>query len=93
MSTKQYGAPEMLAGSPFTEKADIWGVGCVMYELFTGRIYSDDFHLYGQNWEQFLLSYGTPMPIWLQCQQNLCSIDPNSRMRAWDLKWYIKANY
>lgn len=31
-------APEVLAGSPVTEKATVYSIGAIMYQLFTGRL-------------------------------------------------------
>jgi eukaryotic-like serine/threonine-protein kinase len=37
LGTFQYMAPEQLEGREADERADIWGFGCVLYEMFTGR--------------------------------------------------------
>ncbi len=34
-----YGAPEVIAGQPATEAADIYALGAVMHKLLTGRLY------------------------------------------------------
>ena len=31
-------APEVLRGEPYDQKADMWGIGCVLYELATGKL-------------------------------------------------------
>lgn len=31
-----YMAPEVLEGQKYNEKADLWSVGCILYEMFTG---------------------------------------------------------
>lgn len=36
IQTRQYRAPEVILGLPFTEKADIWSVGCLLAEMVTG---------------------------------------------------------
>ena len=35
--TPVYMAPEVLGGEPYDQKADMWGVGCILYELATGK--------------------------------------------------------
>ncbi len=37
LGTCQYAAPEQLRGEPVTEKTDIYSLGCVLFELVTGR--------------------------------------------------------
>jgi serine/threonine-protein kinase SRPK3 len=39
--TRYYMAPEILLMSECDEKVDIWALGCVLYELLTGRILFD----------------------------------------------------
>lgn len=56
IQTRYYRAPEVIMGNNMNEKVDIWSIGCIVYELFTGNIlfdpdkdekYSRDFnHLY-----------------------------------------------
>eukprot|EP00754_Rhynchopus_humris_P019210 Rhum_TRINITY_DN14637_c0_g1::Rhum_TRINITY_DN14637_c0_g1_i1::g.102599::m.102599/K08857/NEK1_4_5; NIMA (never in mitosis gene a)-related kinase 1/4/5 len=35
--TPNYFSPELVEGRPFTNKSDIWAMGCIMYELVTQR--------------------------------------------------------
>lgn len=53
IQTRYYRAPEVILGLNATEKIDIWSIGCVIYEIYTGEIlfdpnkdskYSRDFH-------------------------------------------------
>lgn len=37
ISSARYLAPEVLAGGPGDERADLWALGCLLYELSTGR--------------------------------------------------------
>eukprot|EP01060_Flectonema_neradi_P020827 TRINITY_DN2832_c1_g1_i1.p1 TRINITY_DN2832_c1_g1~~TRINITY_DN2832_c1_g1_i1.p1 ORF type:complete len:465 (+),score=54.64 TRINITY_DN2832_c1_g1_i1:42-1397(+) len=35
--TPHYFSPELVAGRPYNNKADIWSMGCILYELLTQR--------------------------------------------------------
>ena len=39
--TLQYMAPEILNGENYNKKIDIWGLGCILYELFTLNVCFD----------------------------------------------------
>jgi len=34
--TPLYNSPEILSNRPYTQKADVWGLGCIMYEMASG---------------------------------------------------------
>lgn len=34
--TEAYSAPEMLSNTPYTNKIDMWSVGCVLYTMLAG---------------------------------------------------------
>ena len=38
INTRQYRAPEVLLGLEWDEESDVWGVGCIAMELFTGDV-------------------------------------------------------
>ena len=53
IQTRYYRAPEVILGVNYNEKIDIWSIGCMIYELYTGEIlfdpdkdkdFSRDFH-------------------------------------------------
>lgn len=56
VQTRYYRAPEIILQCDFSDKCDIWSVGCLIYELLTGkplfdpqkerRFYTDRAHLY-----------------------------------------------
>jgi serine/threonine-protein kinase SRPK3 len=41
IQTKYYRSPEIIMGNVYTGTADIWALGCSVYELLTGRILFD----------------------------------------------------
>ncbi len=38
VQTRSYRAPEVILGCPYDEKIDIWSIGCIIAELYTGRM-------------------------------------------------------
>lgn len=38
LCSRFYRAPEVIIGLPYNEQIDVWAVGCVLYELYTGKI-------------------------------------------------------
>jgi len=39
INTRQYRAPEVILGNGWDEKSDIWSIGCILAELFTGELF------------------------------------------------------
>ena len=33
VGTTSYKAPEMIEGKPYGEAADVWGLGCILFEV------------------------------------------------------------
>jgi hypothetical protein len=81
-----YRAPELL-GEPsgYNNKTDVWSLGCIGYELFTGqKAFRDDFHVF-----QYSTSRNPPKeviqqltPIGQYYVQDLLEIDPAKRPSA-----------
>jgi serine/threonine protein kinase len=38
IQSRSYRAPEVMLGLPYSDKIDIWSFGCIVAELFTGRV-------------------------------------------------------
>lgn len=38
IQTRYYRAPEVIVDFPYNEKVDIWSIGCIAYELVTGKM-------------------------------------------------------
>jgi len=36
--TPLYNSPEIITNKPYTQKADVWGFGCIMYEMASGGV-------------------------------------------------------
>jgi serine/threonine protein kinase len=36
IQSRFYRSPEVILGVPYTEKIDVWSVGCMLVELYTG---------------------------------------------------------
>lgn len=36
IQTRQYRSPEVIVGLPWNDRADIWSLGCLVFELITG---------------------------------------------------------
>jgi NIMA (never in mitosis gene a)-related kinase len=70
IGTPYYMAPEILNHELYGFPADIWSLGCVLYEMVTRkRPFPND---YVQFFQQIL--YGNPFPIQCNCSQNLKSL-------------------
>lgn len=41
IQTRQYRSPEVILGSKYNESADMWSLGCMVFELLTGDFLFD----------------------------------------------------
>ncbi|KAJ9455423.1 Serine/threonine-protein kinase Doa [Diplonema papillatum] len=77
ISTRPYRAPEVLVGAPWSYAADMWSFGCILYELYTGRmlfdVSSDAQHL------QLIERRVGPAPAWLAE-----TAEPKARQQLFD---------
>ena len=55
-SHQLYMAPELIDGTKYNEKVDLWSIGCIMNELYTKKIYYNEFY-YGKNIRVILNDY------------------------------------
>ena len=39
IQSRFYRAPEIILGIPYTPAIDMWSFGCILVELFTGKIF------------------------------------------------------
>ena len=55
-SCQWYMAPELINGTKYNEKVDLWSIGCIMYELYTKKRYYNEIY-YGKNIRDILNYY------------------------------------
>ena len=42
VQSRAYRAPEVVLGLPYSTKVDMWSLGCILMELFTGKLLFDN---------------------------------------------------
>jgi len=91
--TASYRAPEILAQIPrFTQKVDLWAVGCILYELVTGETLFDGDHevmryaASDNNLEMPIFPFSKPTNFFLlDLIRNLLSVNPSDRASTSEL--------
>jgi len=63
IQTLYYMAPEIILGNTnFTESVDLWSIGCIIYELFTGKYLFDIYNYnntYGEHYSEYNIEKST----------------------------------
>ncbi|KAF8371231.1 hypothetical protein PRIPAC_77660, partial [Pristionchus pacificus] len=59
VTTRYYRAPEVVLGLPYSEKADVWSIGCIFAELITRRVIFQGKDKVTQ-WNEIVKIMGTP---------------------------------
>jgi serine/threonine protein kinase len=71
VQTRSYRSPEIILGCQYTEKIDIWSLGCIIAELFTGQVLFESDSKAGilakiqglrGPWPSWMLQTGTEVP-------------------------------
>ena len=89
--TASYRAPELLNAGRFNNKVDIFALGCIIYEMVTGRqLFAGDFsvlnfaekkeRIFPSRWPRTLLD--TPLVALGKWIEELIAIDPSNRPTA-----------
>ncbi|GMS90071.1 hypothetical protein PENTCL1PPCAC_12246, partial [Pristionchus entomophagus] len=58
--TRFYRAPEVVVGLPYSEKVDVWSIGCIFAEMITGQLLFDGGDNSFHQWEAIIKIVGTP---------------------------------
>ncbi len=53
IGTREYCPPEMLLGNPMEKSADLWALGCTVFEWLTGEALFDPWEVCHQKYEEF----------------------------------------
>ncbi len=79
INTRQYRAPEViLRCCPWSYPSDIWGLACILLELYTG----DVFFPVHDNYQHLAMIdlVGGPFPVWMV--QRSAEFSPNFEIRG-----------
>nr|XP_057909659.1 serine/threonine-protein kinase ULK4 [Doryrhamphus excisus] len=84
-----YMAPEVLEGSETTVISDLWALGCILYHMYTGRLYCADNYNEVNLHQQASFSVSptsSPSPEFQNLLRGLLTRDPDARMKWSELR-------
>ena len=61
VQSRAYRAPEVVVGLPYTPKVDLWSLGCILMELFTGKLLFDNRSVQALLGSRWALTRATPL--------------------------------
>lgn len=70
MQSRSYRAPEVILGLQPTPKIDVWSIGCILAELWTGNIFFSGLHIQGMLAR--IQSIMGPWPEWMLQEGTIC---------------------
>lgn len=71
VQTRSYRAPEVILGCEYTDKIDVWSLGCIIAELFTGQVLFESENVVGMlariqglrgPWPSWMIEKGKDVP-------------------------------
>ncbi|GMS99623.1 hypothetical protein PENTCL1PPCAC_21798, partial [Pristionchus entomophagus] len=82
--TRFYRAPELVLGLPYSEKVDVWSIGCIFAEMITGKVLftgRDRIH----QWNKIVEILGTPTDSFIshltpEVEKNVRAMPPRDPM-------------
>jgi len=97
ISTRHYRAPEVVLQIGWSYPSDVWSVGCILLELYTGQTLFNT-HQNSEHLAMMEIIFGHFPPEWLESQKkskNNIIADyfevKDQDSKAWLLKWYRTA--
>jgi len=83
VSTRHYRAPEVILGTGWMFPADMWSLGCILCELYTGRVLFDT-HEDAEHLALMAKSI-SPLPSWIAdgCKSDMCSLFRCDKTLRW----------
>ena len=83
-----YIVSEVSSGYPYTEKTDMYTLGCVMYKIL-GKSTKPELQKYEERPQLLRNQFGGVVPKWFNIQQILCCSDSKARISARRLVYIV----